>query len=467
MRTLIKNGTVISAEGASLIDVLVDDERVVALAAGASQLAEDWQAGADRVLDAAGKYVIPGGVDAHTHMEMPFGGTTAADTFATGTKAAAWGGTTTIIDFAVQTRGESLQAAFDAWQEKADGVCAVDYGFHAIFSDVNESSLKEMDVLVDEGVTSFKLFMAYPGVLYSTDREIFEAMARAAGNGALIMVHAENGIAIDAIVASALAKGHTDPIYHGLTRPPELEGEAIHRAIVLAQVAGAPVYIVHVSSIPGLAAVAEARHRGQNVVAETCPQYLFLSEEDLSRPGFEGAKFVCTPPPRPRQHQAALWSGLRIDDLSVVATDHCPFTYVGQKELGRGDFTKIPNGLPSLENRMDLIFQGVVTGEISASRWVEVTSTNPAKTFGLYPKKGTIAPSSDADIVIYDPLATQTISASTHHMAVDYSCYEGKTVTGHVDTVMSRGRVIIEAGTFTGTAGHGRYLPRQVCQHLR
>ena len=467
MRTLIKNGTVISAEGETRVDVLVEGEQVVALCAGGSELARSFEVGADRVLDAAAKYVIPGGIDGHTHMEMPFGGTTAADTFTTGTRAAAFGGTTTIVDFAVQTRGESLQTALDAWQAKAAGVCAIDYGFHAIISDVNESSLKEMDVLVDEGVTSFKLFMAYPGVFYATDREIYEAMDRAAGNGALVMVHAENGIAIDAIVASALSKGHSEPIFHGLTRPPELEGEAVHRAIVLAQVAGAPVYIVHVSSSHALAAVAEARHRGQNVFAETCPQYLFLSEDDMRRPGFEGAKFVCTPPLRPSLHQAALWQGLRLDDLSVVATDHCPFTYVGQKQLGVGDFTKIPNGLPSLENRMDLIFQGVVAGEISASRWVEVTSTNPAKTFGLYPRKGTISPGSDADIVIYDPHASQTISAATHHMAVDYSCYEGKAITGHVDTVLSRGKVIVDADTFTGAAGHGRFLPRQVCQHLR
>ena len=378
----------------------------------------------------------------------------------TGTRAAAFGGTTTIVDFAVQTRGESLQTALDAWQAKAAGVCAIDYGFHAIVSDVNESSLKEMDVLVDEGVTSFKLFMAYPGVFYATDREIYEAMDRAAGNGALVMVHAENGIAIDAIVASALSKGHSEPIFHGLTRPPELEGEAVHRAIVLAQVAGAPVYIVHVSSSHALAAVAEARHRGQNVFAETCPQYLFLSEDDMRRPGFEGAKFVCTPPLRPSLHQAALWQGLRIDDLSVVATDHCPFTYVGQKQLGVGDFTKIPNGLPSLENRMDLIFQGVVAGEISASRWVEVTSTNPAKIFGLYPRKGTISPGSDADIVIYDPHASQTISAATHHMAVDYSCYEGKAITGQSTRCFSRGdRSSSMPDTFTGAAGHGRFLP--------
>jgi len=467
MRTVVKGGTVVSTEGAAVMDVLVEGERIVALATGESELAGGWQAGADRVIDASGKYVIPGGIDSHTHMEMPFGGTTSADSFETGTRAAAWGGTTLIIDFAIQTKGESLMAGLDAWHEKADGVCAVDYSFHTIISDVNEASLKEMDTLVEQGVTSFKLFMAYPGVFYATDREIFQAMDRAAGNGALVMMHAENGIAIDAIVEAALAKGQTEPIFHGLTRPAALEGEAVQRALTLAEVARAPVYIVHVSSAPALAAVAAARGRGQNVFAETCPQYLFLSEEDLARPGFEGAKFVCTPPLRPCHHQAALWQGLRIDDLSVVATDHCPFRYAGQKELGIGDFTKIPNGLPSLENRMDLIYQGVVAGSISLSRWVAVTSTNPAKIFGLYPKKGVIAPGSDADIVVYDPTASQTISASTHHMAVDYSCYEGKPITGRVDTVLSRGRQIIETGSYTGSAGHGRFVPRQLCQHVR
>jgi dihydropyrimidinase len=281
------------------------------------------------------------------------------------------------------------------------------------------------------------------------------------------MMHAENGIAIDAIVTSALGRGETDPRFHGLTRPAELEGEAVHRAITLAQVAKSPLYIVHLSSEPALGAVVEARDRDQNVFAETCPQYLFLTDEDMARPGFEGAKFVCTPPLRPRRHQAILWRGLRTDDLSVVSTDHCPFYYAEQKELGIGDFTKIPNGLPGVEHRMDLIYQGVVAGEISLSRWVEVTSTNPAKMFGLYPKKGSLAPGSDADVVIYDPLAEQTLSASTHHMAVDYSCYEAMTVTGRVDTVLSRGRRIISGGAYLGEAGHGRFVPRQLCQQLR
>ena len=467
MRTVIAGGTLVTADGASAVDVLIDDDKVAALAAGASSISAQWRESADAVVDATGKYVLPGGIDAHTHMEMPFGGTTSADTFETGTRAAAWGGTTMIIDFAIQTKGSSLLAGMDAWQAKADGVCAVDYSFHAIISDVTETSLKEMDVLVAQGVTSFKLFMAYPGVFYATDKDILQAMDRATSNGALIMLHAENGIAIDAIVASALARGQTDPIFHGLTRPAEMEGEAANRAIRLAQVTGAPLYIVHLSSAPALAAVVEARDRGQNTFAETCPQYLFLSQDDMDRPGFEGAKFVCTPPLRPREHQAALWRGLRTDDLSVVATDHCPFCFAEQKELGRDDFTKIPNGLPGVENRMDLIYQGVVSGEISLARWVEVTSTNPAKMFGLHPRKGAVAPGSDADIVIYDPAAEQTISAATHHMAVDYSCYEGMQIKGRVETVFSRGRKIIGDGAYTGEPGHGRFVPRRLSQALR
>jgi dihydropyrimidinase len=467
MRTLIRGGTLLSAQGAAPADVLIDGETVAAVAAPESGLAEGWQPGADEVVDATGRYVLPGGIDAHTHMEMPFGGTFSADTFETGTRAAAWGGTTMIIDFAIQTKGESLLAGMDTWRQKSEGVCAVDYSFHAIISDVTDTALKEMDVLVGEGVTSFKLFMAYPGVFYATDKDIYRTMDRAAGNGALIMMHAENGIAIDAIVEAALARGETGPIYHGLTRPAEFEGEAAARAIRLAQVAKSPLYIVHLSSQPALDAVVEARSRGQNTFAETCPQYLFLSQDDMARPGFEGAKFVCTPPLRPKDQQAVLWRGLRTDQLSVVSTDHCPFCYKEQKELGIGDFTKIPNGLPGVEHRMDLIYQGVVAGEISLPRWVEVTSTTPAKMFGLYPRKGVIAPGSDADIVVYDPSATQTLSAATHHMAVDYSCYEGMDVQGKVERVFSRGRQIIKDGQYVGTAGHGRFVPRQLCQNLR
>jgi len=463
---LIKGGTVISATGAHPADVLVDGERIVATAAPDAGLSEGWASQADSVIDAAGKYVLPGGIDVHTHMEMPFGGTHSVDTFETGTRAAAWGGTTTIIDFAVQQKGQSLLATLDHWHQKADGNCAIDYGFHMIIADVNESTLKEMDACVAAGVNSFKMFMAYPGVFYATDGEILLAMQRAADNGSLIMMHAENGIAIDQLVAQALAKGQTDPVHHGLTRPAELEGEATHRAGVLAKVTGAPLYIVHLSSEPALAAVRAARDTGQNMFAETCPQYLYLSIEDMAKPEFEGSKYVCSPPVRPREHQDTLWRGLRTNDLSVVSTDHCPFCFNEQKELGRGDFSKIPNGLPGVEHRMDLLHQGVVAGELSLARWVEVASTTPARMFGLYPRKGVVAAGSDADIVVYDPKATQTLSAATHHMNVDYSAYEGLEITGRVDTVLSRGRVVISGGEYHGTAGHGRFLHRGLSQYL-
>jgi dihydropyrimidinase len=458
---LIKGGTVLSSTGSVAADVVVDGERITAVVAP-----ESWPGNADTVIDATGKYVLPGGIDGHTHMEMPFGGTFSADTFETGTTAAAWGGTTTIVDFAVQAKGSSLLSTLDKWHEKAAGNCAVDYGFHMIVSDVNDGTLKEMDACVDAGVNTFKMFMAYPGVFYSTDGEILLAMQRARANGGTIMMHAENGIAIDQLVAQALAAGRTDPVQHGLTRPPELEGEATHRAIQLAKVTGAPLYIVHLSAAQALEAVAVARNDGQNVFAETCPQYLFLSIEDLAKPDFEGAKYVASPPLREKSHQGALWQGLRTNDLSVVSTDHCPFCFVEQKELGRGDFSKIPNGMPGVEHRMDLIYQGVVGGELTLQRWVEVTSTTPARMFGLYPRKGVIAPGSDADIVVYDPDARQTLSASTHHMAVDYSAYEGLEITGRVDTVLSRGRVVVDGGGWHGAKGHGRFLSRELNQYL-
>ncbi|MFC5665256.1 dihydropyrimidinase [Kitasatospora misakiensis] len=463
-RTVIRGGLVITAAEEMAADVLIEDERVVALAAGGSRTAEDWTA--DRVIDATGKYVIPGGVDAHTHMELPFGGTAASDTFETGTRAAAWGGTTTIVDFAVQSVGRSLREGLDAWHAKAEGNCAVDYAFHMIMSDVTEHSLKEMDLLVDEGVTSFKLFMAYPGVFYSDDGKILRAMQQGGDNGGLVMMHAENGIAIDVLVEQALASGRTDPRYHGEVRHELLEAEATHRAIRLAEVAGSPLYVVHVSAASAVAELAAARDRGLNVFGETCPQYLFLSTDNLAEPGFEGAKYVCSTPLRPQEHQAALWRGLRTNDLQVVSTDHCPFCFSGQKELGRGDFSKIPNGLPGVENRMDLLHQAVVDGRITRRRWVEIASATPARMFGLYPRKGTIAPGADADIVVYDPNATQTLSAATHHMNVDYSAYEGLRVRGKASTVLSRGTVIIDDDTYLGRPGHGRYQTRDTCQYL-
>jgi dihydropyrimidinase len=464
MSILISGGTVVTATGTTDSDVLIDGEKIAAVVAreASGPVAER----ADQIIDAAGKYVIPGGIDVHTHMEMPFGGTFSSDTFETGTRAAAWGGTTTIVDFAVQAKGTSLLATLDKWHAKADGNCAIDYGFHMIVSDVNDSTLKEMDACIAAGVNSFKMFMAYPGVFYATDGEILLAMQQAARSGAVVMMHAENGIAIDQLVAQALAAGRTAPVHHGLTRPPELEGEATSRAITLAKVTDCPLYIVHLSAAHALDAVTAARDAGQNVFAETCPQYLYLSLEDLARPDFEGAKYVCSPPLRTRDHQAALWKGLRTNDLSVVSTDHCPFCYKDQKQLGRGDFAKIPNGIPGVEHRMDLLHAGVAAGEISLPRWVEIACTTPARMFGLYPRKGTIAAGSDADIVIYDPAAIQTLSAATHHMNVDYSAYEGLEVTGRAETVLSRGTVVVDGGEFRGRPGHGRFQARAACEYL-
>jgi dihydropyrimidinase len=463
MRTLITNGTIVTAEGSSRADVLVVDETIAAIAADLTDRASD----AELTIDAAGKYVIPGAIDVHTHMELPFGGTFAKDTFETGTRAAAFGGTTTIVDFAVQSRGKSLREGLDAWLAKAEGNVVTDYAFHMIMSDVNDDTLAEMDVLVAEGIPDFKLFTAYPGVFYSDDGAIFRAMQRTARNGGLIMMHAENGMAIDVVAGDEVAAGHTDPYYHGVARYPIFEGEATNRVIRLAEAAGVPVYIVHLSSREALDEVRHARDRGAQAFAETCPQYLFLSLDDLGN-GFEGSKFVCSPPLRPADHQAELWTGLVKDDLQVISTDHCPFDFHGQKELGRGDFRKIPNGLPGVEDRVDLVHDGgVVSGRISRERWVELISTAPARMFGMYPRKGSISIGADADIVVYDPNAKRTISAKTHHMDVDYSCYEGRTVQGRSDVVLSRGSVIVRDGQFTGRQGHGRFVKRGPAEYVR
>ena len=468
MTTLIRNGTVVTAVEKMEADVLIDGGQVVAL------LGRQHTVTPTEEIDATGKLVLPGGIDVHTHMELPFGGTFAADTFETGTRAAAFGGTTTIIDFAVQTKGQSAMKGWEAWMEKARGNCAIDYGFHMITGDINDQTLKEMELLVHEGVTSFKMFMAYPGVFYSDDGEIVRAMQKAAEDGSTICMHAENGIAIDVYVQQALDRGETDPIYHGIVRKSILEGEAAHRAIKLAQVTGAQLYIVHLSAREALDEVIRARDDGLNIYAETCPQYLFLSLDDLGN-GFEGAKYVASPPLRDAAagHQDRLWQGLRTNDLQVVSTDHCPFCmgdhprFGTQKQLGQGDFSKIPNGMPGVENRMELIFNGGVSeGRIGLNRFVEITATTPAKMFGLYPKKGTIAVGSDADIIILDPEATHVISADTHHMDVDYSAYEGREMKGRVETVLSKGKVIVSDNTYHGEPGDGVYLPRGLSQCL-
>jgi dihydropyrimidinase len=459
MRTLIKNGTIVNADSTSRADVLVDGETI-------ALIGRDLAASADRTVDASGKWVIPGAIDVHTHMELPFGGTFAKDTFETGTRAAAFGGTTTIIDFAVQSRGKALRDGLDAWHAKADGNACIDYGFHMIISDVRDDVLAEMDTLVDEGVTTFKLFTAYPGVFFSDDGAIFRAMQQTAKNGGLIMMHAENGMAIDVVAGQAFDAGNTDPYYHGTSRSPVLEGEATNRVIRLAQVAGSPVYIVHLSAREALNEVRRARDEGLPAFAETCPQYLFLSLEDMGN-GFNGAKFVCSPPLRPADHQEDLWLGLLKDDLQVVSTDHCPFDFHGQKEMGIGDFRKIPNGLPGVENRVDLLHSGgVVTGRLSPNRWVEVISAAPARMFGL-PQKGAVAVGLDADLVVYDPARTHLISASTHHMDVDYSCYEGREVTGGADVVLSRGKIVVDGDEWLGARGDGRFLKRGRSVYLK
>jgi dihydropyrimidinase len=467
-RTLITGGSVVSSTGVAPADVLVDGEAIAAVLAPGSAAALGVTA--DGTIDATGKYVVPGGIDVHTHMELPFGGTFASDTFETGTRAAAHGGTTTIIDFAVQRTGENVRDCLDTWFAKAEGQCAIDYAFHMILGGIDDAALKEMDALVAEGITSFKLFMAYPGVFYSDDGQILRAMQKAADNGAMICMHAENGIAIDVLAEQAAARGQTSPVYHGITRPSRFEGEATNRAIQLALVAGAPVYFVHLSASEALEKVAEARHEGHNVFAETCPQYLYLTLEDqLGAPGFEGAKWVCSPPVRTKHatHHADLWRGLRTDELSVVSTDHCPFCFKDQKELGREDFRAIPNGMGGVEHRMDLVYQGVATGKLSLPRWVETCSTTPARMFGLYPQKGVIAPGSDADIVVYDPQARTRISVETHHMTIDYSAWEGWEIDGGVDTVMARGKVVVSGGQYRGSKGDGRFLRRGLSSYLR
>src|SRR5213594_3983454 len=453
--TVIRNGTVVTATDTSLADVGINGDKVTAIAA---QLPTE---NATRIQDATGCLVIPGGVDVHTHLDMPFGGTTSADDFQTGTIAAAFGGTTTLIDFAIQYKGQSLRQAFDTWMKKAHDKAVTDYAFHCIITDLGSAQLEEMGQLIREGVTSFILFMAYPGVFMLDDATIFKAMRQAAKHNGLICMHAENGGAIDVIVQQALAEGKTGPKYHALTRPTTAEAEATSRAIALAEMADAPVYIVHLSCNDALEKVLEARDRGLPVYAETCPQYLYLSIENFDVPGFEGAKYVFTPPLREKWHQEKLWNGLKRDHLQVVSTDHCPFCFKEQKELGKDDFTKIPNGGPGIEHRMSLIYSGgVAHGRFSVNRFVELVSTTPAKLFGLYPRKGTIAVGSDADLVIFDPHRKHTISAKTHHMRVDYSMFEGIQVTGMPDTVLSRGRVVVDGDKFLGRAGQGEFLKR-------
>ena len=453
---LIQNGTIVNADSTTQADLLIDGAVIKEIRAGIPVAA------ADTIVDATGLLLLPGGIDAHTHLDMPFGGSNSADNFLTGTRAAAIGGTTTIVDFAIQSRGTKMRAALDTWWKKAEGKACIDYGLHMIVTDLGDAGLEDMDDLVREGVASFKLFMAYPNVLMVDDATIFKALRQTAKNGALICMHAENGSVIDVIVQQALSEGKTAPIYHALTRPTLAEAEAVHRAIAMAEMAGVPVYIVHLSSEDALNQVREARDRGLPAFAETCPQYLLLSIEDVQDKGWEGAKYVFTPPLREKKNQPKLWEGLRKDNLQVVSTDHCPFCFEDQKALGKDDFTKIPNGGPGIENRLQLLHHhGVGLGNLTLNRFVELVSTAPARIFGMYPKKGVLAVGSDADIVLWDPIAEHTISAATHHMRVDYSMFEGFHVRGNARDVYSRGELIVSQGRFIGTAGRGQYLRRE------
>ncbi len=453
---LIQNGTIINADKSVKADLLIDGAVIKEIRAGIPPTA------ADKVVDATGLLLLPGGIDAHTHLDMPFGGTTSADDFETGTRAAAIGGTTTIVDFAIQSRGTKMRDALDTWWQKAEDKACIDYGLHMIVTDLPDAGLEDMDDLVREGVASFKLFMAYPGALMVDDATIFKALRQTAKNGALICMHAENGSVIDVIVRQALAEGKTAPIYHALTRPTRAEAEAVHRAIAMAEMAGVPIYIVHLSSEDALNQVREARDRGLPAFAETCPQYLLLSLDNMTNAGWEGAKYVFTPPLRERSNQSKLWQGLRSDNLQVVSTDHCPFCFADQKSLGKDDFTKIPNGGPGIENRMQLLHHhGVNQGNFSINRFVELVSTAPARIFGMYPKKGVLAVDSDADLVLWDPHENYTISAATHHMRVDYSMFEGFRVRGNARDVYSRGELIVSGGDFIGRPGRGNYLRRE------
>lgn len=455
MRTLVKNGTLITASDTFKADILIDNEKIIAIEASS-------EAHAEQVIDAEGKLVFPGAIDVHTHLDMPFGGTVTADDFTTGTVAAAAGGTTCIIDYALQTPGKSLGHALETWQKKAEGKCAIDYGFHVAVTDLNDAVLAEIPELIKEGYPSFKVFMAYKGVFQVDDATLLKVLKQAGRSGGLVLVHAENGDVIDILTKEMLAAGQTAPLYHALSRPPQAEEEAVNRYITMAALSEAPAYIVHLSDSGALGLVAQARLQGLPIYAETCPQYLFLDLERYNEPDFGGAKYVMSPPLREAGNEQYLWSGLDSGNLQVVASDHCSFNFKGQKDLGLGDFTKIPNGAPGLETRVQLLFAGgVLENRISVNKFVDLISTAPAKLFGLYPQKGTIAVGSDADLVIFNPEAEFTISAETQHQNVDYNPYEGFKGYGVPEKVLSRGTMVFDGGRHTGRVGHGRFQPRK------
>jgi dihydropyrimidinase len=454
MSILIRGGRVVTAADDFVADVLVEGEHIALIGA-------DLDVAADRTIDAAGKYVLPGCIDPHTHLDMPFGGTVTIDDFESGQGSAACGGTTCHVDFCIQGKGQTFAEALEGWHAKANGKTLIDYGFHIAVTDVDDERLEELATLPEQGITSYKLFMAYKNVLQVDDETLFRAMEVAAASGALVMVHAENGDAIDVLVHEALERGDTAPIHHALTRPPELEGEATNRAIQLARIAGSPLYVVHVTCREAVDPIRRAREQGWNVWGESCTQYFFRSIDDLARPDFEGAKYVYSPPARDAANHDVLWDAVRTDALSAISTDHCAFLWDGQKTLGKDDFTKIPNGGPGLEDRLKMIHHfGVREGRISLNRMVDLLATQPAKLFGLHPRKGTVAVGADADLVVFDPERRQTISASTHHSKCDYSLYEGTEVVRGPELVLLRGNVLVEDGELVGTPGIGRFVRR-------
>ncbi|KIL36030.1 phenylhydantoinase [Cohnella kolymensis] len=455
MKKLIKGGTIVTAADIYKGDILIEDERITAI--GAQLQSSDAE-----VIDAEGLYVFPGGIDPHTHLDMPFGGTTTKDDFETGTIAAAFGGTTTVIDFCLTSKGAPLSDAVQTWHAKSKDRAVIDYSFHLMISETNDEVLAELPEIIEkEGITSLKVFMAYKNVFQADDGTLYRTLLSAKKHGALVMVHAENGDVIDYLITEALAEGNTDPIYHARTRPPELEGEATGRAAKLAALADSQLYVVHVTCEQAVRQIAEARSKGFRVYGETCPQYLVLDESYLEKPDFEGAKYVWSPPLRKPENQDVLWNALKSGELQTVGSDQCSFDFKGQKELGRGDFSKIPNGGPTIEDRFTILYsEGVRKGRLSLNQFVDVIATQSAKLFGLFPRKGTIAVGSDADLVLFDPNAERTISVANHHLAVDYSAFEGMKVTGEPVSVLSRGQFVIRDKQFVGKAGSGQYLRR-------
>jgi dihydropyrimidinase len=457
---LVKNGTVITAADTVVADIFIEQGQIRWIGQPSTYTSSVESA---RIIDASGKYVIPGGIDVHTHLDMPLGEISSIDDFETGTIAAVWGGTTTIVDYAAQSPGQSMQHGLEMWKNKARDKAVIDYGFHMTLCEFTPRTFDEMSGMVEAGITSFKVFTAYPDRLMLDDAAIFQVFKKARELDALVCTHAENGHIIDVLIREALNSGHTTPKYHAVTRPPAAEGEAVHRLIALATLADAPLYLVHVSSSDALQHIREARMRGLPVYAETCPQYLFLSDENYDRPLLEGAKYVMSPPLRSRMHQDKLWEGIKNGLFDTIGTDHCPFAFRGQKDRAKRDFTEIPNGAPGIETRVGLIYTGgVCTGRINLNRFVDLVATRPAKLFGLYPQKGTIAPGSDADLVIFDPERETLVSAATHHSRADYTLYEGMRVKGIPEVVMARGKVILQDGQFFGQPGDGRFLKRKV-----